>query len=202
MKINIRPETPQDYSSVELLTWHAFLDFIATDEPKRQAHDVDEHLLVRNMRGSPSFVPELAYVAELDGELVGNIMYTLSKVVGEPGDEHTVLTIGPVSVLPRYQSKGIGTTLMEYTIDRAIELGYRAIILYGHPEYYPRFGFKNAEIYGITTPEGANLDPFMALELYDGALNGITGKHYCDEVYENLSREDLTALNEEMGIET
>ena len=104
----------------------------------------DEHLLVHKLRKIPAFVPELDFVAEVEGKIVGNIMYSRAKVVDETGAEHEVLTFGPISVLPEYQGKGIGKALLERTIAEARRLGYRAIVFYGHPDYYPRVGFRRA----------------------------------------------------------
>jgi predicted N-acetyltransferase YhbS len=72
---------------------------------------------------------------------------------------------------------------MNYSIDQARQLGYKAVILFGNPNYYQRFGFKNAKAYGIQTSTGENFEEFMALELYNGALNGISGKFHADEVF-------------------
>jgi predicted N-acetyltransferase YhbS len=125
----------------------------------------DEALLVCKLRGCATFVPELDYVAELEGTVVGNIMYTRNKVIGENG-EWSLLTLGPVSVLPKYQRDGVGSALIRKTLDLTRELGYRAVLIFGHQDYYSRFGFKPASEYGITTAEGKNFPAFMALPLY------------------------------------
>lgn len=98
-----------------------------------------------------------------------------------------VVCIGPVSVLPEKQKEGIGCKLLYHLLERAGELGYHAAFLYGHPEYYPRFGFVNAERYGITTRDGKNFDAFMALELRPGALYGITGRFVEDSAFREPS---------------
>ncbi len=178
MNITIRLETPTDYRTVEELTREAFWGCM--DHPTCDG----EHLIVHKLRSSSAFVPELDFVAETEGQLVGNIIYSKSKIIAGDGRETEVLTFGPLSVLPAYKKMGIGSALLRCSIARAKELGYRAIIIYGHPDYYPRFGFRRAGEYGITTPQGTSFDALMALELYDGALDGISGKFYEDKVFE------------------
>lgn len=176
LNINLRLETPEDYRSVEELTREAFW---GTSHP-----DCDEHFLVHKLRQVPAFIPELDYVAEVDGRIVGNIMYSRAKVVDKTGKEHEVITFGPISVLPEYQGKGIGKALLKHTIAEARRLGYRAIVFFGHPDYYPRVGFRRAKEFNITTESGKNFDSFMAMPLYDGASDGITGRFYLDPVFE------------------
>jgi len=136
------------------------------------------------LRKVPAFVPELDFVVETDGKIVGNIVYSKAKIVDETGIEHEVVTFGPISVLPEYQNRGIGKALLRRTIAEAKCLGYRAILFYGHPDYYPRVGFRRASEFGIVTAKGRSFDAFMAMPLYEGALDGITGRFYEDPVFE------------------
>lgn len=181
MDINLRLEKPADYRLVEELTREAFWGM---NHPS-----CDEHLLVHKLREVPAFVPELDFVAEVDRKIVGNIMYSKAKVIDETGAEHKVLTFGPISVLPEHQSQGIGKALLRHTISEARRLGYRAILFFGHPDYYPKVGFRRAEEFNITTASGKNFDAFMAMPLYDGALDGITGRFYEDPVFEIDAKE-------------
>lgn len=174
MDIRLRLEEPADYRLVEELTREAFW---GVNQPS-----CDEHLLVHRLRKVPAFVPELDFVAEVDGKIVGNIMYSKAKVVDERGVEHEVLTLGPVSVLPEYQGKGVGKALLQHSISEARRLGYGAIVFYGHPDYYPRVGFRRAKEFGITTASGKNIDALMAMPLYDGAFQGISGRFHEDPV--------------------
>jgi predicted N-acetyltransferase YhbS len=176
MSIHLRLEQPADYRAIEELTREAFWGL---NHP-----GCDEHLLVHRLRAVPAFVPELDYVAEVDGKLVGNVMYSRAKIVDQAGNECETLTFGPLSVLPEYQNQGIGKALMIRTIDEARQLGYHSILVFGHPDYYPRFGFRRAGEFGITTANGDNFDAFMALPLYDGALDGVSGRFYEDPVFE------------------
>lgn len=162
----LRLETPDDYRATEELTRRAFWGVYK--------EGCDEHFLAHRLRQDSCFVPELDYVAELDGKLIGSIMYSAAKIIdGE--DEHEVLTFGPISVDPEYQNTGVGSALINKTADLARGLGYRGIVIFGHSKYYRRFGFKNAEVFSITTPNGDNFEDFMAMELRDGSLSGVKG---------------------------
>lgn len=179
----LRLERPEDYRTVEELTRDAFW--------KNSRHMCDEHLLVNRLRNVSSFVKELDYVAEMNGKIVGHIIYTKSKVEDGSGKGYELLTFGPLSVSPEYQNTGIGKALMLKTFEEARKLRYRAVIILGHPDYYPRVGFRPASEFGITTADGKNFDAFMALPLYPGALDGITGRFFFDPVYDNLDEEDV-----------
>lgn len=186
MKLTLRPEKPDEYFEVEKLTREAFWGYFGPT--------CDEHYLAHLLRSIPSFVPELDYVAEVDGRLAGNVMYSKAKVVTSNGEEHEVLTFGPLSVLPEFWNCGVGSALMRHTILKAKKLGYRAIIFFGHPDYYPRFGFQSAEVFGITTSDGKNFDALMAMPLYDGALNGISGAFHEDPTFA-IKEADATEFN-------
>jgi len=184
--IHIRRECANDYYAVEELNREAFWSRVWGDRQEI----CDEHLLVHKLRDVASFIPELDLVAEIDGKIVGHIMYSKSKVIDENGKEHEMLTFGPLAVLPEFQGYGIGKKLMLHSFEEARRLGFRAIIIFGHPDYYPRVGFRRAEEFGITTSDGKTFDPFMALELYPGALDGVRGKYYIDPVYEHMTQEE------------
>ncbi len=121
---------------------------------------------------------------------MGHIITTKANVVDIQNKEHQVLCVGPISVLPEFQKIGIGTKLLKESIAIAKELGYSAMILFGHPDYYHRFGFVNAQNYGNTTKEGKNFEPFMVLELYPNALAAVRGKFYEDKAFE-IKEEEL-----------
>jgi predicted N-acetyltransferase YhbS/uncharacterized protein YdhG (YjbR/CyaY superfamily) len=183
--MDIRLETPEDYAAVERLTLAAFATFSYPDGSR--APRVNEHFLVHTMRGSAAFVPELAFVGEVDGELAANIMYTRSKILRPNGEETETLTFGPVSVKPELHGRGYGSAIIRHSLERARELGFGAAVILGHPGYYPRFGFVRAETYklsakthGETVFDGA----FMALELRDGYLGTSGGVWYEDGVFD------------------
>ena len=175
MNISIRLEEKQDYKKVEYLTREAFWDLFRPG--------CCEHLIVHKIRKAPAFVKELSYIACDNDNVIGCIFYSTAKVVNDENKEFEVLCMGPFGVLPPFQKKGIGSLLMSCSIKKAGELGFKAIVIFGNPEYYQRFGFVNAKNYGITTSSGENFDAFMALELFDGALDGITGKYYDSDVF-------------------
>ena len=185
MEVFIRLENQDDYYIVENLTREAFWEM-----PGRPS-GCNEHYLVNILRQSSDFIKELDYVALVDNKIVGHIIYTKSKIIDSDKNEHGIISFGPVSVLPDYQKKGIGTKLINFTLAKAKELGYRAVMIYGHPEYYPRFGFKNAGEYKVTTSDGKNFDAFMICELYSGSLNGITGCGHESPVFYNINPEDV-----------
>ena len=189
-KATLRNEKKSDWKAVEQITYRAFRDA----PPTGADDDGTEALLARRLRSCASFVPELDYVAELNGSVIGNIMYTKSKIVGD-NDEWDTLTFGPISVLPKYQRQGVGGALIQKTTESARKNGYRAILIFGHESYYPRFSFKPASDYGITTADGKNFPAFMALPLYDGALDGVRGRLICDEVYSTLDKDESDKLN-------
>jgi predicted N-acetyltransferase YhbS/uncharacterized protein YdhG (YjbR/CyaY superfamily) len=189
-RATLRLERKSDRNIVEQITYRAFRDA----PPTGADDDGMEALLARKLRSCAAFVPELDYVAELDGSVIGNIMYTRSKVTGDGGKWET-LTFGPVSVLPKHQRNGVGSALIRKTLEAAYELGYRAVLIFGHESYYPRFGFKPASEYGITTADGKNFPAFMALPLYDGAFDGVRGRLILDEAYSALDKEESDKLN-------
>ena len=185
MDVSLRLEKEEDYYNVENVTRDAFW------EMRGRPSGCDEHYLVNIIRKSSDFIRELNYVALLENEIVGHIIYTKSKIIDNENNEYETITFGPVSVLPELQNRGIGSQLIKFSLKRAGELGYRALIIYGHPKYYPRFGFKDARDYKITTPEGENFDAFMAYEIYEGALKGINGKAYLSPVFSYINAEEV-----------
>lgn len=182
MNIEIRLENENDFEEVENLTREAFWDVYQPG--------CDEHLLAHKLRKVPAFIPELDFVAELDGQIIGSILYSKATVAGKSGEEHEVITFGPLSVLPPYQKTGIGSKLIKHTLMLAKQMGFKAVIIFGNPAYYHRFGFENAEKYLISTVDGENFDAFMALELYEGALNGISGK-FCEDPVFHIEKVEL-----------
>jgi predicted N-acetyltransferase YhbS len=158
----IRPERPDDYEAVLRLTYEAFLTL---DYPGRRR--VDEHYLVRLLRESPYPIPGLSFVAELDGEIVGHILFTRSAVGGKP-----TVTFGPLSVLPKYHRQGIGRALVKRGMEKAREMGFGAALITGVPDYYPKLGFKRGRDFAVTLPDGSSPDALMGYELIPGYLSG------------------------------
>lgn len=180
MDITIRLETPGDYREVENLTREAFWDVYKPG--------CDEHLIINKLRNVSAFVKELDFIACKDDRIIGHIAYSRAKVINDL-EEKEILTMGPVSVLPQFQSTGVGSLLINHSMKKARDLGYKGVIIFGNHNYYKKFGFENAKKYNITTSEGENFDEFMALELYKYSLDGIKGRFYVDDVFYVNNRE-------------
>jgi len=175
MEIEIRLEEEKDYKIVEELTREAFWN--------NHFPGCDEHLLIHNLRKTKEFINELDFVAINNNKIVGNIVYVKSKIINNDL-EYIVLTFGPVSVLPEFQKKGIGGKLINLTIKLAKEMAYKAIIIYGDPDYYKRFGFIESKQYKITNKDNKYPAALLVLELYPNALNGIEGIFEEGKIYE------------------
>jgi len=189
--IIIRLETEEDYRETENVVREAFWDVYQPG--------CDEHLILHKLRKSQAFVEELDFVAcdtSENSKIVGNIVYSEAKVSNNQNQEYTVLCLGPLSILPSYQGKGIGSLLVNNSLQKAKSLDYKGVFLFGDPEYYRRFGFESAKNYAITTSEGENPDAFMVLELYDTGLVGINGKFIEDPAFE-VENEELESFEKE-----
>jgi len=166
MDIELRLEEEKDYFIVENITREAFWNHYVPG--------CDEHLLIHNLRKTNEFIKELDFVAISNNKIIGNIVYIKAKVINND-IEQTVLTFGPISVLPEYQKNGIGSKLINHTVKLSKEMGYKGIIIYGDPEYYKRFGFMESKQYKITNKEKKYPAALLVLELYPKALDGIEG---------------------------
>jgi putative acetyltransferase len=168
MDIIIKNENEKDYRIVEELTREAFWNLYVPG--------CNEHFLLHNLRNSPDFISELDFIARKDGQIVGHIVYSRGIIKDQQGIEKEVICFGPVSVLPEYQKQGIGSALINHTIKIARAMGYPAVLIYGDPRYYSRFGFRCAEKYDIKTADGKFAIALLALELQPGALNNLPGR--------------------------
>jgi len=169
MPLTIRPETPTDYPGITEVNDLAFW------QPA-------EGKLVEKLRGNPKFVPELSLVAEIGGKIVAHILFFPVVIKSETIDEeheeyeeYETISLAPVSVMPEFQRQGIGGRLIKEGLEACRKLGYGSVIVLGHPEYYPKFGFEPAGKWGIKDPFGAPEEAFMALELKEGELEGVLG---------------------------
>lgn len=193
--ISLRLEKKQDHKTVEQITFRAF----NASPPTGAGDNGLEALLARKLRTDAAFLPKLDFVAEKNGLIVGNIMYSKSKIVKPTGEEIATLTFGPISVLPSYQKKGVGSLLIQHSLEAAKKMGFTAVLIFGHDSYYPRFGFRPASEYGITTPTGESFPAFMALPLQEGALNHAAGKFYHAEVFNTLDKNEADELNKQLA---
>lgn len=159
--ISIRSEKPEDYKSIYDLNKLAFNGEV-------------EAKLVNNLRETKGFVPELSLVAIKDGEVVGHILFSIIHIQTDT-NKIPVLALAPMAVLPKHQKQGIGSMLVGEGLKKCKELGYKAVILVGHPDYYPRFGFTHAKEKGLKLPFDAPDEAFMVYEIIHQALEGIKG---------------------------
>lgn len=151
----IRQETPKDYDQVNDLIIEAFKDHKYTNER--------EHEMVKELRTSDVFIPELSLVAEIEGKVIGHVLFTEALV-----DSQVVLLISPLAVLPYYQNQGVGKALVLRGHVIGKDLGYKYSTVLGSETYYPQMGYIPSYKYGITSPMGSK-DNFMAFKLSDDA---------------------------------
>lgn len=174
MKVRIRTEEKEDYKAVFELIQNAF--------ENEEFSDHREQYLVGRLRNSDAFIPELSLVAEVDNQIVGYILLTKIGIVDDDKNVHTSLAMAPVAVLQTFQGKGIGTKLIEVAHDKAKELGFGSVVLLGHENYYPKFGYKQTKEFGIKLPFDVPDANCMAIELTENALQHISGiVHYPKE---------------------
>lgn len=174
--VRVRRERPGDERRVEEITRDAFWNLYVPG--------CVEHLLVHRIRRHRDFIPELSFVIERDGAVAGSIFYTASKVRSPDGREHDTVTFGPVSIAPQLHRQGLGRVLITRSIDEARRLGHRAILILGYPYHYEPYGFVGAKRWGIAMPDGRYYRGFMALPLFDGALDGMAGTVVFSDVYD------------------
>lgn len=172
MDLTIRTETPGDHDAIRAVNLAAF------DNPAEAG-------LVEQMRETSERGDLISLVAELDGEIVGHALFSPARV--ENGDQiEMVMLLGPIAVTPAHQRCGIGSALMTQGILRVKERGYGLIVLIGHPEYYPRFGFVPARQHGLECPGNVSDPVFMVRELLPGSLGRIRGNLVYPAPFANL----------------
>jgi len=170
--ITIRPEAPQDYFEVEQLARDSSVGYYQWE--------TDAHLHVHKTRRHRRFIPELSFVAQLDGKLAGMIMYTKSEIVTREKTYGDTLCLQHLRVAPWAQCRGVGTALVRHTLPLVKAMGYRAVLFHGNPDYYPRLGFHPAFNFGIGKEPSEH---FHCMPLYDGALDGISrGRHIAMDI--------------------
>lgn len=175
MNIEIRAEQKEEFKLVEEITREAFWNV--------QVPGCEEHYMVHVMRNHPDFIKELDLVAVVDHQVVGNIMYMKSHMVDDENVKTETLTFGPISVLPGYQRKGVGTLLIETSFKKARKMGYKVVIIAGHPHNYCKHGFKNAKDFNISDSEGNFPYGLLAFELSKGFLQGKKYRCHFSEAY-------------------
>lgn len=187
-EIQLQKETREDYFQTEEMTMRAFWN--------KYQMGCEEHFLVHNLRKDSQYVPELSRIARKDGKVIGAIFYAKAHL--KKGEEvKEILTFGPLCVAPDYQKRNLGNILLEETIDLARKAGYEGIVIFGEPDYYPRFGFKACEHLGITTIDGETSPAFMGYELVEGALSSFGGVFIEPKVYEEISKEQVEVFQKQ-----
>ncbi|AKA67779.1 GNAT family N-acetyltransferase [Clostridium scatologenes] len=174
--IKIRNEEETDYKRVEEITRKAFWNLYIPG--------CNEHYLVHVMRSHKDFLPELDLVIEVDNQIIGNIMYTKTKLIDEFGKEKDILTFGPVCILPEYQRKGYGKKLIEYSFEQAAALNYDTIVIFGNPNNYVSRGFKSCKKYNVCLKNGTYPAAMMVKELKSDALDGRKWIYHQSPVFE------------------
>ncbi len=161
MNLRIRPETDEDTTRITKINDRAF-------------GQEDEGILVQRLRRADAFDAGLSLVAEVDGTVIGHILFYPVVIESGVGSNWT-LALAPMAVIPELQNKGIGSALVAEGLEAARKRGHRSVIVLGHAEYYPRFGFRPASRWDIKAPFEAPDEAFLALELVPGELSGKHG---------------------------
>lgn len=184
-KIIIRHEKANEYRLVEELTRDAFYNVYAPG--------CVEHYILHRFRSLPSFIKELDYVLLDNDVIIAHIMYAKGEIKTSDGKIVPVICFGPVSVRVDKQKQGYGTLLINFTLKKAMRLGYGAVLICGNPNYYHRFGFVNASNFNIKyyglDDESLDTSFFMIKELKTGYLKGIRGVYKDPEGYEINERD-------------
>ena len=178
----IRNEKPEDYREVENLIREAFWNLYFPG--------CDEHYLAHVLRNDEFFIEELDFVKVLDDKIVGSIMYSRSWIETLEGERNEILTFGPLAVLPEYQNRGIGRELVNYSFEKASEMGFIGVSIYGNPSYYSKLGFRPAKDFGIYTSDLKYMPAHQVIELKEGGLEKIKGKHCISRVF-NIEMEKV-----------
>ncbi len=163
--LTIRLETKKDYRAVEELVREAFWNIYKPG--------ADEHYYVHQMRNHPDFIPELAFVLEKEGEIIGNIMYTKAWLEDEKGNRKEILSFGPLCVAPEYQRQKLGKILIEHSFDVARKMGYDVNINFGNPGNYVSRGFVSCKKKNVSYIVDGNFPTaLLVCELVPNVLDG------------------------------
>lgn len=175
MQVAIRRTQSTEYFQTEHVTREAFWNVYKPG--------CDEHLILNQLRKSDAYIQELDLVAVYEEDIIGHIISTKAKVIDSLNHAEEMLCVGPISVLPDFQKKGIGAQLMDSSISRAKKIGYKGMLLFGNPGYYYPFLFRNAIAYNITTKDYQNFEAFMGRELQVNGLAEVKGRFFEDNAF-------------------
>lgn len=179
MKTNftIRQEESKDFFTVENLVREAFWNVYQPG--------CDEHFIVNQYRDNPDFIKELSLVLELDNKIIGYIMFSKAQIDCDNGTKLDVVTFGPLAIHPDFQRKGFGKILVDYSLEKAKDLGYTCVFICGNGEFYGKSGFVPATTKGIRyadDPEGEALY-FLCKELKENFLKDVYGIYHDPKGY-------------------
>lgn len=160
--ITLRKETKKDFPEIRKVNDIAF---------GRKA----ESKLIDLLRQKDEFVADLSIIAEHNEQIVGHILFTPVKIVSG-SESFQTLCLAPMSVLPEFQQKSIGKLLVTQGLQVAKDLGYKSVVVLGHPSFYPKFGFEPASKWEIKSPFPAPDEAFLAIELAHNGLKNVKGK--------------------------
>ena len=145
-----------------------------------------EHYVLNQLRNDPAFVPELDFVMEKDGQLIGQNIFVRANIKADSGRDIPILTMGPICIAPEFKRQGYGKILLDYSLGKAAELGFGAVCFEGNINFYGKSGFTFAREFGIRyhgLPEDADSSFFLCKELTPEYLNGITGEYATPQGY-------------------
>ena len=168
----IRLETSKDHAEVEHLVRESFWNVYRTG--------CLEHYVLHCLREDPAFIPELDFVMEKDGKIIGQNIFMRASIAADDGRSIPILTMGPICITPELKRRGYGKILLDYSLEQARKLGAGALCFEGNIAFYGKSGFTYASTYGIRyhgLPEGEDASFFLCKELIPGYLNGITGEY-------------------------
>lgn len=168
-KIIIRNETKEDYRKVENLTREAFWNVYRPG--------CSEHYVLHRYRDDPAFVPELDFVMELNGEIIGQIIYVRSEIDCDDGKKLPIMTFGPIGIAPEYKRQGYGKRLLDYSMEKAKEAGVGALAITGNILFYGKSGFVPAKTKGVRCADDPEADYLLVKELTPGFLDGVSGTY-------------------------
>lgn len=172
MKFIIRNETTADRRETEHLVRESFWNVYRPG--------CMEHFVLHELRNDPAFVQELNFVMEAEGRLIGQNMFMRAVIAADDGRQIPILTMGPICIANDRKRQGYGRQLLDYTVEKAAEMGFGALCFEGNIGFYGKSGFTYASEFGIRyhgLPEGADASFFLCKELIPGYLAGITGEY-------------------------
>lgn len=170
--IKIRLEKKEEYREVENLVREAFWNVYRPG--------CLEHFVLNRLRNNPDFIAELDYVMELNGKLIGQIVFMKAVLKADDGRDIPIVTIGPICIIPELKRRGYGKVLLDYSLDKAAKMGFGAVCIEGNIDFYGKSGFTYAGEFGIRyhgLPEDEDVSFFLCKELTPGYLDGITGEY-------------------------